>query len=150
MAELFSLLEAFLSADEWPIGRLDDQPIIRTGFRGDHGEFTCFAQAREEQQQVIVYSIFPAKVPPDRIQEVGEFILRANYGMMIGNFEIDLADGEVRYKTSVDLEGVDAQEPILRNLVYANVLTMDKYFPGLMRVIYAGITAEEAVQEIES
>lgn len=150
MGELFPRVKAFLEADAWPIGHVDDQPIIRTGFRGDHGEFTCFAQAREEQKQVIFYSIFPAKVPPDRMTEVGEFILRANYGMMIGNFEIDLADGEVRYKTSVDLEGVDVQDLIIRNLVYANVLTMDKYFPGLMRVIYSGVAAEDAVREIES
>ena len=80
---------------------------------------------------------------------VSEFITRANFGMIIGNFELDLSDGEVRYKTSVDLEGVDIQSNMLRNLLYANVLTMDKYFTGLMRVIYGGITAQEAIQEIE-
>ncbi len=78
-----------------------------------------------------------------------EFINRANFGMIIGNFELDLGDGEVRYKTSVDLEGVDIQANMLRNLLYANVLTMDKYFTGLMRVTYGGITAEEAIREIE-
>jgi len=34
-----------------------------------------------------------------------KFLTRANYGMMIGNFEMDFTDGEIRYKTSIDVEG---------------------------------------------
>ena len=58
--------------------------------------------------------------------------------MIIGNLELDYSDGEIRYKTSVDIEDVEVVEPLIRHLIYANVLTMDKYFPGLMRVIYGG------------
>jgi len=36
---------------------------------------------------------------------VAEFINRANYGIIIGNFEMDFADGEIRYKTSIDVQG---------------------------------------------
>ena len=89
------------------------------------------------------------KTSPKDFEAVAEFITRANFGMIIGNFEFDYSDGEIRYKTSVDLEGVEVQSNLLRNLVYANVLTMDKYFTGLMRVMYGGITPDEAIREIE-
>jgi hypothetical protein len=69
--------------------------------------------------------------------------------MIIGNFEIDIEDGEVRYKTSVDLEGVEQVTHLLRNMVYANVLTMDKYFNGLMRILHGGLTPVEAIKEVE-
>jgi hypothetical protein len=89
------------------------------------------------------------RTPDDKMNEVAEFITRANYGMIIGNFELDYSDGEIRYKTSVDVEDIEIGEPLIRHLVYANVLTMDKYFPGLMRVLYAGIDPVNAIEEVE-
>jgi hypothetical protein len=69
--------------------------------------------------------------------------------MIIGNFELDYNDGEIRYKTSLDVEETPLTDALVRHLVYANVLTMDKYFPGLMRVLYAGIDPAIAIEEVE-
>jgi hypothetical protein len=44
----------------------------------------------------------------------------ANYDMIIGNFELDLRDGEVRYKTSIDFEGDRLSFAYINNLVYTN------------------------------
>lgn len=44
-------------------------------------------------------------VPEDRRLALAEFLTRANYGLFIGNFEMDWQDGEVRYKTSIDVAG---------------------------------------------
>ena len=149
MGRIFDTTEEFFQKDDWAVSIVEDRLILKTGFNGDHGEFSCYAQAREEQEQFVFYSIFPVKINQKDHLSVMEFITWANFGMIIGNFELDLNDGEVRYKTSIDLEGVEIQAGMLRNLVYANVLTMDKYFTGLMRVVYGGITPEDAIKEIE-
>ena len=51
---------------------------------------------------------------------------------------------EERYCADILMQIASAHEALrgvgkllMRNLIYANVLTMDKYFPGLMRVLYA-------------
>ena len=98
---------------------------------------------------MVMYSVLPVFAPPAKKDEVAAFITRANFGMIIGNFELDYEDGEVRYKTSVDLEDVSELRILLRNMIYSNVLTMDKYLPGLMRVIFGGLSAVEAIKEIE-
>ena len=149
MGRILDAVAQFLEKDSWPYTLMNDQPIYRTGFEGNHGQFTCYAQEREQQEQFVFYSVFPVRAPENKLAVVAEFINRANYGMIIGNFEMDYSDGEIRYKTSVDVEGVDMEEALLRHLVYANVLTIDKYFPGLMRVLYADITAEDAINEVE-
>jgi hypothetical protein len=77
-------------------------------------------------------------------------VCRANYGMIVGNFEIDLDDGEVRYKTSVDVEGVTATRQLIQNLVAPNVITMDRYLPGLLSVAFGGKHPAEAIAEIEA
>ena len=150
MGRILDVIEQFLQEDDWPYSPVDNRTVYKTGFEGKNGQFTCYAQEREEQQQIVFYSIFPVRVPENKLMEMAEFITRANYGMIIGNFELDFSDGEIRYKTSVDVEDVDLADPLVRHLIYANVLTMDKYFPGLMRVLYAGIAPADAVEEVES
>jgi hypothetical protein len=150
MGRILDAVGQFLEEDDWPSSLMEGRPVYKTGFEGKNGQFTCYAQERSEQQQFVFYSIFPVRVPENKLSDAAEFITRANYGMIIGNFELDYADGEIRYKTSVDVEDVDMVEPLVRHLIYANVLTMDKYFPGFMRVLYAGIAPADAVGEVEN
>jgi hypothetical protein len=149
MGRIYSSVEAFLTADNWPFSKLENQTIAKTSFKGKNGEFNCFIQAREEQNHLVMYSVLPVLALPARLDEVVVFITRANYGLIIGNFELDYEDGEVRFKTSVDLEDVAESAIQIRNIIYANVLTLDKYLPGLMRVIYGGVSAVEAIRMIE-
>ncbi|MBP8974021.1 MAG: YbjN domain-containing protein, partial [Anaerolineae bacterium] len=81
---------------------------------------------------------------------VAEFLTRANFGLRIGNFELDYHDGEVRYKTSLDFEDEKLTPALIRNAVYPAVTTMDRYLPGLMKVVYGGRTPYEAIEEIEA
>ena len=150
MGRILDAVRQFLEEDDWPSSMLEGRLVMKTGFEGKNGQYTCYAQERAEQQQFVFYSIFPVRVPENKLADLSEFITRANYGMIIGNFELDYGDGEIRYKTSVDVEDVAAVEPLVRHTIYANVLTMDKYFPGLMRVLYAGISPADAVREVEN
>lgn len=140
---------AFFESDEWPYSTLEDG-TLRTGFAGQNGKWTCFGRCREPQEQFVFYSVCHVNAPEDRRAACAEFITRANYGMIIGNFELDFSDGEIRYKTSIDVENSQLTNELLHPMVYANVTMMDRYLPGLMKVIYGGVSAEEAVREIES
>lgn len=80
---------------------------------------------------------------------IAEFIARANYGLRIGNFDLDYADGEARFKTSLDFEGEPLTYNFIKHAVYPAVQTMDNYLPGLMKVAFGAETPVEAIQEIE-
>ncbi|MBN1178254.1 MAG: YbjN domain-containing protein [Anaerolineae bacterium] len=146
---LLDALAQFFTADEWVFHPLEGRPMLRLGFRGQNGGWQCYAQAREEQSQVIFYSVMESNVPPEKRGAVAEYLTRANYGLYIGNFEMDFSDGEVRYKTSVDVEGGYLTHQMIKTLVYVNVMMMDKYLPGIMAVVYADKSPEEAVAAIE-
>lgn len=87
-------------------------------------------------------------MPEDRRLSIAEFIARANYGLVLGNFELDFIDGELRFKTSIDVDGTELPPELIEPVVYANVLTMDQYMPGIMAVIKAEKTPLEALQMI--
>lgn len=149
MAEILEALEKFFTEDDWNYTQLEGKTILRMGFRGKSGNWTCYAQAREEQKIFIFYSVSSINVPEEKRSTIAEFITRANYGLLNGNFEMDYSDGEVRYKTSIDVENDELTSPLVHNLVYANVWTMDRYFPGVMAVIYGNVPAADAIQQIE-
>ncbi|RLC76114.1 MAG: hypothetical protein DRI81_10635 [Chloroflexi bacterium] len=149
MGQILETVLKFFSDDEWPFSRLEERPILRTGFAGDNGEWTCYAQVQEEQERFIFYSVCPVKAPEEKRPAMAEFLTRVNYGLVIGNFEMNFSDGEIRSKTSADFEGDRASVAVIKNLVYANVLTMDLYLPGIMSVLYGDVSPAQAITQVE-
>ena len=149
MGNILDTATAFFKDDGWPFQQLEGQPILQVGFQGDNGQWTCFAQAREEQAQLVFYSVCAAKAPEAKRPALAEFLTRANYGLIMGNFELDWRDGEVRYKTSIDVEGDRLTPALVKQMAYANVVMMDRYLPGIMRVIYGDVSPAEAIAEID-
>jgi hypothetical protein len=147
--DAFETLGQFLEEDGWYPQQLDDKYIYRMGFSGKNGQLVCYAQVRVDLEQLLIYAVAPVKVPEENRVAVAEFITRANYGLRIGNLEMDFGDGEIRYKSSLDFEGETLTAQFIKMAIYPAVQTLDHYTPGLMAVIYGGKSAEEAVAEVE-
>jgi hypothetical protein len=147
--QAFETLSQFLGEDGWYPQRLDDKYIFRMGFSGKNGNLTCFAQIRVDLEQLIIYAVAPVKVPEETRVAVAEYITRANYGLRIGNMEMDFSDGEIRYKSSLDFEGETLTPQFIKMAIYPAVQTLDHYLPGLMAVIYGGKSPAEAVAQVE-
>ena len=147
--QAFDTLGEFLRADEWHPQQFEGKHIYRMGFNGKNGQTTCYAQVREDLEQFLFYVVAPVKTPQELRLAVAEFITRANFGLRIGNFELDFSDGEVRYKSSLDFERADLSPDLIRNAIYPAVQTMDRYLPGLMGVIYGNESPAEAIAKIE-
>ena len=139
----------FFRDDEWPFSQLEDSTAISSGFQGDVGKWQCFANVREEQQQFIFYSVCPVDAPPEKLAQVAEFITRANYGMIVGNFELDYSDGEIRYKTSVAFGDGELTATLIKEAIYSNVTIMDQYLPGLLAIMMSAVTPAKAIALIE-
>lgn len=149
MPAILDELIIFFEEDDWRFDQMHDMPAVHTVFTGDNSKWDCYAHAREDTSQCVFYSVLPVTVPPNKRAAAAEFITRANYGMMIGNFEMNYDDGEVRYKTSIDVTGDQINFALIKQLVYANCATMDQYLPGLMSVIYTDTPPAQAVAKIE-
>ena len=147
---IFQAIVNFFKEDNWPFVQIKGQSALRLAFEGKNGKCDCYAQARETQQQFVFYSVCPVKVPKMKREAIGKFINRANYSMIIGNFELNFADGEIRYKTSIDVEGDRLTSALIKRLVYANVTMMDEYLPGIKSVIEGDVSPVDAIAQIES
>lgn len=121
----------FLRTEGWPIPRRIDLEVIELDFEREDVAWTCYLEAREVERQIIFYSTLKEPVPSKRIPGMLEFVARANYGMAIGNFELDADDGELRFKTSIDLADERLTHGLLAELTGLNVAALSTYLPGI-------------------
>ncbi len=117
------IVEAVLKARAWKYGRLDNDTII-TGFGTPLGN--CFLSVRYDQERKTLLFLFnPVKAAlgafealaagqapflqiheksghsEEQVNKLNEFLLHQNYRLLLGAFERDASDGEIRYRVSL-------------------------------------------------
>lgn len=135
MGALLKVIDAALVRRGWPHEQMPERDVITFPFQGDDELWAVYAEAREEDGRVIVYSVVPFNIPLQRRAAVAEFLTRANYGLQIGNFELDLDDGEVRCKTSVDVKGVKVAPELVDRLIVMNLQATNRYVGGIAALV---------------
>ena len=142
---LLEELKRAFTENGWPYSEVRGAPVLLADLSGPAGRWSFYAQAVEEKDLVLLYSICPQRVPEARRLEVSRFLTRANYGLADGNFELDFEDGEVRYKTALHVRGDGIDRTIVKRLVRSNGLAMETYLPGIGAVI-TGTAALSALE----
>lgn len=145
----FDTLGAFLEEDEWYPTRAEGWHGYWMTYTGTNAEIRCFAQIRVASEILMIYAMSPVRIPEDQRPAIAEFVCRANYGLNIGNFELDFKEGRLRFKVSLDFEGADLSPSLIRNAIYPAVRTLNSYIPGVLKVLYGNMSPADAIAEIE-
>lgn len=149
MSTLLDTVGAWMDSQGWSYETKEEHNSIELIFEGDHGRWLCVAAAREEEAQLVFYSILPFAVTEERRGAAALYLLMANHGAILGCFEMDIEDGEVRYRTGIDVSDSELTAPLLRNLILANLGMTDRYVRGLVRVT-EGEEPGHVIREIEA
>src|SRR6187431_1586126 len=120
MGELLDATIAYLSAQKVDVTR-DDGATFRVDV--EPTPWSVHVWTREQNHQLLVYSVSPFFVPAERRAEMALFVARANFGLVNGNFELAIDTGELRYKTSLDTAGSALEPALLRPVFVANIAT---------------------------
>ena len=146
---LLSAVELWLKSEDWKFAQVDGENTFRMDVQGKSGVWTCFARTDEEREILLFHSILPNRVPPERRAAAAAFITLANFGMLIGNFEMDMDDGEVRFKTSLCVADGALTPGMIRKVVSYNLSTLDRYLAGLNQVVYGDADPIKTIKAIE-
>ena len=129
----------------------NDRTVFSFGLTLENGRTDCIIDVRDRASQVLIFLSCPSNVPENKRNLVAEFLTRANYGLILGNFEMDYSDGQVRYKSAYLYSEVFHQADLIfsRNFIAASSM-MDKYFPGIMAIIFGRISPQDAISQVEN
>lgn len=148
--EAFETLGDFLEDDDWEPEEADAHYGYHMVYEGDEVDFNCYAQVRVDLEQFVFYAIAPVNAPLDKLAAVAEYLHRANFGLRVGNFELDCDTGQIRYKTAIDFEGETLTFGLLQNAIYPAVDMMEMYLGGLKAVMDGSMSPTEAINMAEA
>ena len=145
-------INTFLKEDDWHFSFDEQRGVFKFGLslKIKLKKVNYLIDVKEDEY--IVYAISPlgADENDEKVMAaMAEFVCRVNYGLKNGNFELDMRDGEVRFKCFVDCEGITPTTEMIRNSIYCPATMFDRYSDGIVSIIFSNMSAKEAVERCE-
>lgn len=135
--------------------RLQPEPIANApGLRVDFAEavppLPVFGVAHvvDENTLFAFHLEFYARAPKKALAQVQEFVTLCNWGLNMGNLELNLKNGRMRYKTYVDYRSTKLTSVHVRNAILAAMEAVEAFGPLLLQVAKGKLTAKQAMSEI--
>ena len=90
------------------------------------------------------------RVPEGARLAVAETIVRANYGLKVGKFEMDFEEGELRFQAAQILTEDSLEESVIDRLLSTTMSMLDMYLPAVLSVIYGNELPKDAIRCVEA
>jgi len=98
----------------------------------------------------VSYAILGNNASPERFSAISEYLHRANFGLLFGNFEIDYSDGEVRYKITTDCKDIsNLTNYMIDRSVLLPCAMFERYGVGIIKLMMGIGNPEELINESE-
>lgn len=145
-------INSYLTNDEWHFSFDEKHGLFRFGLslKGKIKKINYIVDVKDDEY--VVYAISPLGADEDdkeMMSSMAEFVCRANYGLVNGNFELDMRDGEIRFKCFVDCEGVTPTSEMVRNSIHCPAAMFKRYGAGIVDIIFGRASALDAVEKCE-
>ena len=148
--EIIDAVRDYLDADDWHYDYDAERNVIRAGV-----ELKCKLKnarmiIRFRKTDYNVYMISPVSADAENLGEVLRFAAMANYGLASGNFEVDVEDGEIRYKSYVDCDGLEKlPKELFDDGINACWAMMDRYGNGFAALAMGFSDADTEIKKAE-
>jgi len=101
---------------------------------------------------LILHFILPLNASEEERAKVGEFLLRANYGLKVGGFDFDFNDGEISYRIAIHCGFEEFAPPNHEQIDAAltiGLMMVEKYGNALVKVMFGLAEPEDAIEDAE-
>ena len=150
--EVAAEIRNFLIADDWNFDFDEEKGIFRFGVNVNSKLKHVNYFVPVHRDSYTVYAISPIGADsddPSAIREMAAFLSRANYGLRIGNFELDCNDGEIRFKVFTSCDDIIPSREMVKTSIVIPAMMFERYAPGILSVIFTGESAEDAIKKCE-
>ena len=142
-------IQNYLDKNDWYYSFDEKRGRFYTGVKLDCVLKKCDITICIHENYYMVYGMIALGAEKNIINNVSEYLNRANFGTRIGNFELDYSDGEIRYKICVDCgddcDCMPSESVIERSVEFPGVM-FEEYGNGLVQVIFGMMTPEEVLR----
>ena len=148
--QIIDAVRDWLDGDDWNYDYDAEVKIIKTGVTLDCKLKKCRVFIGFGDDSYWVLFVAPISGDKNDLGELMKYLTMANYCLYNGNFELDVRDGEIRYKTFVNCDGLDSLSPeVIKDSIYIGCVMMDRYGDGIAALALGFSDADTEIKKAE-
>jgi len=125
--EIYNTLCVALDARKWKYQKDEEKLVIFFGVNGEDIPMQFVIVVDAERQLVRMMSPLPFKMREDKRMEGAIATCVANYGMVDGSFDINLADGAISFRLTASYRDSQISDKLFQYMISCTCVTVDKY-----------------------
>lgn len=139
-------VERLAERRHWPLQRTSDEEVVMT-VSGGWCDLNLSIYWRDDLETLQIACCYDLKVPPPRHTEIMRLIALINARMLHGHFDFWNNEGTINFRHTLILAGgAEANDSQCDTLIRAGLDNCQRYYPAIQFVIWAGQTAEAALE----
>ena len=138
-------VERLAESHHWRVDRTNDHEVVML-VGGGWADLNLSLTWRDDLESLHFACALDLRVPAKRRDEVAKLLAIINAQMFHGHFDL-WADGSIVYRYALLLVGgAEANDAQCEGIIQMGVETAQRYYPAIQFVVWAGHSAEEALQ----
>ncbi|MBQ3444628.1 MAG: hypothetical protein IJG33_15455 [Selenomonadaceae bacterium] len=153
LQEVKAAVENFFKRDRVKHEPFNERDVASAIYSVDtkFGHTTIFFHAYDDK--LILHLMIPLNAGEEERSKVGEFILRANYGLKVGCFDFDFNDGEISYRIALYCGDSEFAPPTYEQIdfsVIIGLMMIERYGDALVKVMFGLVEPADAIAAVEA
>jgi hypothetical protein len=149
MEDILDMVKRFLVEEDMSFMNMKGRNALGMIIKGRQSTYNVIIEAVQKHEQIICCAQCLFNIPNDKRSSVAEYFTRINYLLKIGNFEMDIEDGEIQFRIGIDAEGGMISRGMFNNMIGISINTFDQYFPGLVLICFSGKGVGDVMKDID-
>jgi len=139
----------WLGRNDWFFDEADEGTYLRTGVQGKNARFRIVLGVRGDGPTFLCFALYDFTVPRSLRAGCADLVNQINYTSLLGCFEMDQDDGELRFRLTYPLDEAEITDAQLERTLVVAAMMADRYYPAFMSLIHAALPPSEALQSID-
>lgn len=125
--KIYEMFKESLDSKDFHYEPHDDDLAITLTVHGNDLPQPTVIRVMDDRDTIFIYSPIPSKMPEDKRMEAAVAVAVANNGMLNGCFDLDMSDGEIRFRVTESYRGCEVSMELLEFLLQLVFIMTDKY-----------------------
>lgn len=125
--QVYQMFKKHLEEIDFNFEAHDDDLVLTLTVNGDDLPQPTLIRVIDEQDIVQIVSPIPNRIPEDKRIDAAVAVSVANYGIINGSFDLDMSDGEIRFRVTQSFREMEMSEECIKYILNITFFTTDKY-----------------------
>lgn len=142
----FDSLCKMLDNRGWDYKKFEEDLIIKSGIRGDDFPIDFIVRVSPECEIVSFISWLPFNVSEEKRVDMAIAVCVANYGLVDGSFDYNVADGSIMFRLTSGYKGSTLSDDLLENMLLISAAIIDKYNDKFFMIAKDMMTIQQFIE----